>query len=639
MKIDGPTDETEKAVNIQNGLLKFNNASIIDTLSSGGGDFLIPETGGLELNDGQLYIKGVETGMLLSGSLKITGGSLNIGNTDGENNYIEYAASTLPKIEITGGTLTVGSQIRRGLSSIGGSLDYRQSGGDVIVGRYSAPATNRGMLEILNSGSRFDHTGGTLTFVRGVNLGTTPSLLLTPITSNVGGTSEIIIGNSDSPSGAAIQNFGIKSSVALNKLTLYSQSSPLPSVHPVAHLITNDLELNGDLNIMGEGALSGATLNCNDRNLLLHKNVTNNGILSSTSGKVSLIHPSSGTVSGSGVFDLYDLERIGGSSGVTQVLEDLLVKNDFTSDAGTINFGAKKLTVKGDVIADGIVQFNSGSEGLIFNGTEEQHLDRSNTDGTTEINIITVDNAQGVTMANGAGYTFILDKKLRLSSGVFNLQGNLLELGLNADIEELNPFGETNMISTGGAFTNFGVLKNVLALSTEEVFIPLGIDKYMPVSLDFTQLNYSSGTTNSSYLFKLNAQIHPIITDDAEVPPINDFQNVLGMYFSVEATNVGSNLQMDAHFQYDESYVNVTSPYTEENYYAARVFDGDVLKLDSTVVDEVNNVINFSFNNVGSNSISGDYFAGVDAAIPNFIPKYHTNTSGNVDGDTYVEAE
>src|SRR5690606_1678775 len=140
-------------------------------------------------------------------------------------------------------------------SSIDGSLDYRQSGGDVIIGRFGAPETTRGMLEILNAGSRFEHTGGTLTFVRGINLGSTPSLLLTPTYHNVSQTSEIVIGNANSPTGAAIKNFGIQSSIPINSLRINSNNAP------VVHLITNDLELNGDLTIQ-----TGATLICDDRN-------------------------------------------------------------------------------------------------------------------------------------------------------------------------------------------------------------------------------------------------------------------------------------------------------------------------------------------------------------------------------------
>ena len=624
----GPANEPVKPVNIRNGLLKFNHSGINITLTSGGGDFVIPASGGLELSAGNLKISGPETGMLLIGSLKLNGGSLKIGDTEGQNNFIEYGAAGLPKITVTGGTLQVGSQIRRGLSSTGGALDYRQSGGNVIIGRYSAPTTNRGMLEVVNSGSRFDHTGGTITFVRGVSLGSTPSLLLVPDNSNMGGAAEITIGSTFSPAGAQISNFGINANIPLNKLTLNNDAGHDPRIH----LITSDLVLSGKLSIA-----AGAEMICGDRNLTLKSDVTNDGLLSSGSGRISFIHNFTSTVNGSGTFDLYDLQRAGGSSGTTNIDVDLLVNHNFSADAGTIQMGVHSLTVKGDAMVDGSIHFDPASDGLIFYGDAEQHLSRSTIGGSTFVGAITIDNPSGVSMTNGAGYTWIVDKNVFLKRGVFNLAGNLLEMNPGADFVEVNPYNESNMISTGGAFTNYGVKINVPANSHSDLQIPLGIDKYMPVNFDFSQPGYSSGTANSSYLVKLNAQIHPIISDDIETPPINDFQNVLGLYFSVDAAGIGSDLRMDAHFHYAQSYVNVTSPYTEENYYAARVYNGDVYKFDSTLVDDQFNLISFNFNNVGSGSVSGDYFAGVNAAIPDIIPKYHTNTSGNVDGDTYVE--
>ncbi|NEN23179.1 T9SS type A sorting domain-containing protein [Cryomorpha ignava] len=630
-----PTNELQKPINLKNGLLKLNNAAINLTFSSGGGDFRIPETAGLELNAGNYQITGDETGLILEGLLKMTGGTFSIGDADGENNYIEYASSGLAKITIEGGSLIVGSQVRRGLTNTAGVLKYMQTGGGVVIGRYAAPAANRGMLEITNIGSSFEHTGGTLTFVRGVNSSSTPSLLIeNPSVSNVSGTSEITIGNMDSPTGAQIKNFGIKSSIPLNKITIDNSSTE----DPIVNLISLGLTLNDDLIIEG-----GASLNCGNQNLILFGDVDNDGLLSSTSSKVTLNHSSIGSVLGTGTFDLFNLERIGGTGGLTTVAKDLLVNNDFTLDAGTIDFGVNALTVKGDVVADGVMSFAPGSIGLIFNGNTEQQLDRSVNGGITSISTITIDNSLGVVMNNGSGYRFILDEKLRLSRGVLKLQGNLLELGLDAEIEEVNAFGEFNMISTGGAFTNFGVLKNVNANSTEDIFIPLGIDKYMPVRLDFAQSGFSSGTTPSSYLLKLNVPRHPVVIQDLESPDpeINDVNNVLGMYFSLDASNIGSNLKMAAQFIYDEDYMNVTSPYDETDYIAARVYsdvsNDYIFKFTGPDdVDEVNNFIQFNFDNVGEAAIDGDYFAGIETAIPIVITAYTTDHSGNAIDNTYT---
>ncbi len=614
-----PTDELQKAIDLKNGLLKLNNASIDLTLSSGGGDFRIPETSGMELNAGNYQITGDETGLILEGLLKMTGGNFNIGDTEGENNYIEYASSGFAKITMEGGSLVVGSQVRRGLTNTAGILKYKQTGGDVILGRYAAPATNRGVLEVTNTGSSFEHTDGTLTFVRGVNSSSTPSLLIETTTSNVSGSSVITVGNSDSPLGGQIKNFGIKSSVPLNTLVINNASTN----DPVVNLISLGLTLNNDLSIAG-----GAALNCANQNLIIFGDVSNDGSLSSTSSKVTLNHSALGTVSGSGSFDLFDLERIGGSGGLTTVNTDLIVNNDFTLDGGTIDFDTNTLTVKGDVVADGVIIFTPGSNGLIFNGDSEQGLDRSSNGGVTSISTITIDNSNGVVMNNGAGYRFVIDEKLRLSRGVFKLQGNLIELGLDAETEEVNPFGEFNMISTGGAFTNFGVLKNVNANSTEDIFIPLGIDKYMPIRLDFAQPGYSSGSTDCSFLFKLNIPEHPIRIDP---------NNVLGMYFSMDASDVGTGLSMDAQFQYDESYVQTTGPNTEADYIGARVYDGDVFKYGTSSVEETTHVITLDFINKGEAGIDGDYFAGINEAIPDIIPEYHTVVNGGPVGNAVYD--
>lgn len=622
VNIDGPANEAEKPIDIQNGLLKLDDPGINIDLSTGGGDFVIPATGGLELLDGALRVTGPETGIILSGSLNIGGGSLNIGNAEGVSNYIEYGGGSSPKINITDGTLLVGSQIRRNISSTGGALDYRQSGGTVLIGRYSSPEPSRGMLEVLNPGSRFDHTGGTLTFVRGVNTSVSPSLLLAPTTYNVTGASEIIIGNADSPSGAAIQNFGIQSAIPLNSLTINSVNEPIVS------LISNSLELEGNLTIE-----NGAILNCGDLDLTIHGDIDNDGELSSESGSLVLMHDLTGTITGSGSFNLYDLERVG-PSGLTDVQTNLVVENNFSNDDGEMDFGTNSLTVNGNVITDGKLSFDPSSLGLIMSGTEEQVLTRTGS-GRSEIDVMTIDNGNGVTIPAGF-FEFVINHNLRMQRGVFALTGNLLEMASGSQFTPVNAFGETNMIVTGGAFANFGLLLHVPANSTNDVFVPLGIDRYMPINLDFSEPGYSSGSTASSYLLRLNQPENGVVIQDSESPnpEINDKNNVLGMFFSVDGSNIGNGLNMDLKLQYDQQYVQVTAPYTEADYIAARVLADEttISKLGQLAVDETNNILTFNLQGdfLGDEyAVDGDYFAGIDDAIPNTILEYYTIVSGN----------
>ena len=619
VNIFGPSNEADKPVDLRNGLLIFDNSAIDITLTSGGGDYTIPGTAGVELNDGTLRVNGANTGMLLDGLLELNGGLLEIGNALGEDNYIEYSSNGTAKLLVTNGVLQVGSQIRRGLTNTAGILDFQQSGGSVEVGRFSAPVQNRGVFEIINSGSRFDQTGGTLTLVRGVNSSSTPSLILMPQTSTVSGNSEIIIGTVNSPAGGELQNFGIQANVALNRLLINNDSGNDPEVRvQVEDLEINDL-LSIDLN---------SEMNLGTRDLLMNGDIENDGLLSNTSGSVFLNHPTTGSVSGAGVFSLYDLVRQGGATGTTSVDANLTVLNDFTNDEGTIDFGMNNLTVQGDVFTDGHLVFDASSQGLIFSGSEEQGLDQSNS-GVAKIDVLTLNNSSGVAMNTGSNYTFQIDEKLRMDKGVLKLNGNLLELGVNSEIEQVNPFGPSNMISTGGAFTNFGVRKYFPAnVQDQIVFIPLGLTEYMPVIMDFEE-GGSSGNTPSDYLFKLNIPEHPIIQT-------SNTSNVLGMYFSMEANNIGSGLDMTVQFQYDENYVQVTS-LTEEDYITARVFNTDVFKNGGTI-DANENLLSFDFNNVSEAAVSGDYFAGIDNAIPDLIPVYSTNNlgGGNVEDAIYT---
>ncbi|MCA1764603.1 MAG: hypothetical protein LC664_16650, partial [Flavobacteriales bacterium] len=220
--------------------------------------------------------------------------------------------------------------------------------------------------------------------------------------------------------------------------------------------------------------------------------------------------------------------------------------------------------------------------------------------------------------------------------GVFSLTGNLLEMATGAVFSDLNPFGENNMIVTGGDFANFGLLLNIPANTTDDIFVPLGIDRYMPINLDFS--DGSSGTTDSKYLLRLNIpQVGVILLEDSvPVDLIDDVENVLGMYFSVDGTDVGDGLYLDLKFRYNQQYVQVTTPYTEEDYIAARVLANNttISKLGSTIVDEINDILTFNIQGdfAGDDfAVDGDYFAGVDGAIPNEILEYETINDTPVD--------
>ena len=153
----------DKALKLTNGKLVLNDADIDIDLTTGDDSFVIPSSAGLVVSEGEVNVSGDDSGIILDGLLRVeTGGVIDMDGGAGVDNFIEYSASGNATIQVTGGTLTVGSQIRRGTSSDEGILKYTQTGGTVTVGKNAAPDANRGVFEVINSGSRFYHTGGTL---------------------------------------------------------------------------------------------------------------------------------------------------------------------------------------------------------------------------------------------------------------------------------------------------------------------------------------------------------------------------------------------------------------------------------------------------------------------------------------------
>ena len=100
--------------------------------------------------------------LILQGRLEVMNtGVVNIGNGSGSNNDIEYAAAGNPEINISGGSLNVDGQIRRNTSNTLGSLWFNQSGGTITI-KGNNLNTSRGLFEVVNSGSKFNVSGGNL---------------------------------------------------------------------------------------------------------------------------------------------------------------------------------------------------------------------------------------------------------------------------------------------------------------------------------------------------------------------------------------------------------------------------------------------------------------------------------------------
>jgi len=624
--LSGPTSTATKALELKNGLLILNSAGINFVLSSSG-DFTIPSTSGLTVTQGQVSVSGANSGISLDGLLRINGGTVTLDDAvNGGNNYIEYGATGNARIDLISGSLTVGSQIRRGVTSTAGILRYSQTGGTLIVGKNAAPETSRGVFEITNTSSQFNYTGGTFTIVRGVNSAFVPSLLLEPaVASTISGI--IIIGNANTPSGTASQNIGIKAAVAINSLAINNPNGANPTVKIYALPLT----ISGNLIVA-----PGATLNAQGYDLTLRQNFTNDGAYIASGNKLimnTLTGPVK-TLSGSGTFDIYDFYK--SNTGTLNILRSIIVNNEFRLLAGTLSTGSNYIDINGNAIIDATHISTSGF-GLIFSGTSSQTLSRTSGVGTSILGIVTINNPNNVVVPNGQDYEFQITGTLRMEQGVFDIGGNLLELMSTATIVPVNTYSKSNMIRTNNSFTDSGLKKNFSANYKKDFIFPVGQLEYTPITFDLGATGNTFGTSAGSITVRTANETHPSVVEDTEIsgPQITDQSNALEYYWTIDCNTIANDFKASAIFTYSQGDVKVTAPYTEADYIAARILSDNnpsenINKYSTLEVDENANTITISFAGVTDEGMSGDYFAGVDPAIPNIVPIYKTTRNGLV---------
>jgi Secretion system C-terminal sorting domain len=634
--LTGTTNGVSKAIELQNGLLVLNRTSGSPiTLTSGGGNFNIPGSAGLEVRSGtvQTSTTSIDANITLDGLLRISGtGIVNVnGGGATDTNYIQYSNSGNAAIEVTGGSLTVAGQIRRDLLSATGVLKYTQSAGTVLVGNESADTNLRGVFEVLNPGSQFSHSGGSFTIVRGNGSASVPSFWLEPGSSSITAGSTITIGNATTPAGT----IGIQSTATLNNLTIAGLAASTPQVS----MYVTPLTVNGIVSVA-----TGNTLNALGRDLTIGGNFTVNGTYTSGANTTSFNNAATATIGGAvSALSFNNFTKTG--AGQLDLARDITVNRDLKASAGTLNTATFAISLLRHAEVDATVISTSGN-GLVFGSTlQQQRLTRS-VSGTGTLGIVTINNANGVIVPDGNGYDFNITTNLRLQSGVFDIGGSLLSLGVSALITPVNAFSAANLIQTNSSFTDKGVRKQFpLNNNTTDFVFPVGQSNYTPVTFNFSSGGNTTGSSGAPTItVRPSNRIHPVIINGAPAP-LNDTQNVLQYYWIINAANVSNTFRSNMSLQYVQPLVAIEPAYNEEDdYIAARILTDltinpslNIQKFSAAEVNAATNVITFAFNPVvDQRSITGEYFAGVSDAIPNTVPTYTTTGSGNVGDPIYT---
>jgi hypothetical protein len=617
--LTGSTDGVDepKAVELENGLLIFDDASINVDLTTGDDDFYIPGSSGLELRAGQLNANG-SSGIRLDGMLRNAGGTIDM---SGGDNYIEYSASGNAKIDVSDGTLIVGGQIRRGLSSTQGILKYYQSGGEVVVGNNSAPENSRGVFEIANNGSRFNLTGGTLYINRAQSSPQIAAFYLDPQNSTISGEASIHMGYTNTP---VNQEIGIYSTVDLPKLVADNSSGRTPTIKQwvVPLTVTDTLFIQ-----------AGSEYDANGLNLTVSGNFINNGTFIPNGNTTDFNGTTNQVVNGASATSFYNLTY---SSDLDfSITNDVTVSNIFDMADGTFTDNDNTLTVKGNINFGATHIWGGSSSGIFLNGDNEQIMT-----GTGTYARLTIENSDGVSIDPNTGSDISITNELQLNEGVLDIDQYLLYLQTNAEITTTAAFDENTLVQTNISFTDAGILKDFPAIAATRAYeFPVGVGgKYTPVS--FSIDNVDAG---GSIRIKAANEMQPTITDDNdETCEFDDLQNVLQYHWILEATGI-SNFSANMTMEFDPSdaiAVN-TCGYDTSYYIAARILtygDNTWNKYDYSNFNGEDHLLEFRFDGTDDDGISGDYTAGIEqpapnvnGAIPNKVTEFITLGDGDWD--------
>ncbi|MCW3785919.1 T9SS type A sorting domain-containing protein [Plebeiibacterium sediminum] len=583
MDITGTVDyASNEWLTLVNGTFIYNRNRDVNVSTNN--SFTIPVTAGLTINTANSFnLCGGDSNdydVYLNGKLTVINGSLNIGNaSNNRNNDIEYSGSGLSEIDIQGGSLFVNGQVRRNPASSAGILKYNQSGGDVTVNGRNLLATNA-KLEVLNAGSEFNMSNGTLTIVRGG--GTTyGDLYLRPEKSSVTG-GEIIFDNS----GVATQNYLLDANVPLNNLTIRGNGN-----NAIVKLLLSPLTLNGDLTLSNTNSILDSNPDFNVA-VTINGDFNNSGVYNYYLNTTAF---SGGTQQITGNSDVSFYNLIVNPLTNLTLNKDVIVNNNLTLSSGTLVAGPNTINVKGNVNND--ANYTSTGDGLLLNGGAVQVLSGTGTFARVEL-----DNAYGAELAND----ITINGDLVLTRGVLNIKNHLLTLEESASLS--GSFSVGNMIITNGVYSNKGVKKVISSGDTPAFTFPIGVNgKYTPVVLDLS----SSDNTAS-------VQIHPV---NYKHPANIDGANVLDYFWAVESQGL-SNAIGTLSFTYLEEDIQGN----ESEYYAARLLVPGTSWTKNNAVDEENNLISFT---VSGDNISGEYTAGKDTAFPDNVPEYTSVSNGD----------
>lgn len=601
--LTAPTNGAVKALSLRSGILHLNSGLIKLSLTTGGSNFVIPQTAMLQVDQGAEVNTGgaTATGILLDGALHLLNGGKLLMNTgtSGINNLF-YSSSGKAKLMVhSGGVLVVGSRLCRYDGTNDGSLYYDQGAQTVVqVGTGNlGTLANRGVFEVVNAGSLFSMGDGAVLKIAKAQAGNAVSdVYLQPeqIALHSQSTIELAGAETDLYTTQPLQNLKITGGKTFIK--------------------TVPLTLNGLLQIDSNGVLDAQ-----------NQQITIEGDWINRAGTGGFI-PGLGTVHFRGLRD----QQLDGATSFHTLLksgaatlwlantpsplqETVFTLQQLNQQMGNIqlNIHALKLSGNATIAAGYLFSDTNASRGLWLNGSDHEIT------GHLKPDVMTVEltNAAGVVNVSGTGSALTIGRKLTLKSGTTHIGGNLLVVQKSATIVAGNAFGAQNMIQTNLSFTDSGIRHHFAQGSNGSYVLPIGANgKYTPVTVSINALGSDNG------------YIQVRAADEPHLTVLQEQRNRVLQYYWVVRSSGISGFSGTMEFKAMASLVQ-----GDAGKYVGAVLQpsGEWRKPIGDYLEATHALVRPFPAGSASADLAGDYTAGEEDAIPDKVQSFITVKSGN----------
>lgn len=604
------------ALTLSNGTFRLSSLITLDLTNSG--SFTIPESGSLSANGGTINIGGAaannNTDLKLDGRLEVLAGTINIGTGTNFNNDIEYSSGGYPEIIVSGnGTLNVNGQIRRPTTISTGSLNYSQSGNSTVTIAGRQATNSRAMFEVLNTGSAFNMSGGTLNIIGNFNNSSYNDLYLAPESSTVTG-GAIVFGNASTPN----SQFNAVTSVPLWDMEVDGNTN-----NKYLNLRIYPLTLQNDLTINGNSEFRANGLDLTIGNSLINNN-SNAGSGFSVGGyqagsktqTTTFNGTTNSSIVGSGTNLTNFSNLVNASTGILALgaNSNIRINKNLTLSSGYIEDNGNEIILIGNIENNAAHISSVSGGGIIFEGTQEQVISGN---GLGIFGNVDINNSTSVNMVDNS----VINGELNFTNGNIYIDDYLLTFGKNATITG-NP-NSSKMIILNGVISDAGV-KKIFNSGASDFIFPIGVSgKYTPATYSFT----TNPNADASITVKPVNYFHPAVS--------NGSGDELAYYWNVVSSGFSSAYSVDHAYNYLDSDVSGTEGIYLPGRYLVDEWvplggipgpEGEVFALqDSIQISAVP-------------YLDGEYTAGETANFTPNLPTLYSITTGNwFDGTTWSE--